>query len=242
MARGHASDRVALVTGGTGGLGRPVILGLARQGYCLVINAADEAAEAAALADEIAATGRYARTVRGDVADKVDVASMFASVEQEEGRLDLLLFNAGPCRPPEHERLTPEDWEQHIGRTLSGAFTCCYHARPLLQEAHGQAILVASPLHPGLSVGPRSAAWRVGRAGMLELTRALAVDLAPQVRVNMVSPGWLEDPNPRPAAMAGHVPLVRRGRPDEVVGAVRYLLEASYVTGVNLDVTGGARP
>jgi NAD(P)-dependent dehydrogenase (short-subunit alcohol dehydrogenase family) len=242
MARGRASDRVALVTGGTSDLGRPLVMALARLGYGVVINAPDDPEPAAALADEIAGTGRYARALRGDVADRVDVASMFASIEQQEGRLDLLLFRAATWRPPEHDQLTPEDWDEHIGRTLTGAFTCCYHARPLLKEAHGQVVLVASPLNIGLAPGPRSAAWRVGRAGLLELTRSLAVDMAPQVRVNMVSPGWVEDSGPQPPVMVGDVPLLRRGRPEEVVGAVRYLLDACYVTGVNLDVTGGARP
>ena len=239
MARAHTSDRVALVTGGAAGLGRPLVVGLARLGYCVVINGAGPEVEA--LADEIAATGRYARTLRADVSDKVDVASMFASIEQQEGRLDLLLYNAGELRPPDHPRLTPEDWDESLGFGLTGAFTCCYHARPLLEEVRGQAILVASPMAEGLSTGPRSIAWRVARAGLRELTRSLAEVFAPQVRVNMVSPGCLDTPTGLQAPMASSVPLLRSGHPEEVMGAVRYLLEAAYVTGVDIEVAGGAR-
>lgn len=236
MARGRTSDRVALVTLGAGELGRPLVLELARQGYSVVIDGAGP--EVRLLADEIAASGRYARTIRGDVSDKVDVASMFASIEQQEGRLDLLLFHSGTHRAPEHDEPTPEDWDELIGRTLTGAFTCCYHARPLLRESRGQVLLVAPPPSRGLYAGPHATAWRVARSGMRELARSLSGVYAPEVRVNLISPGRLGTSDPDQTAV---VPLLRPGRTEDVIGAVRYLLEATWVTGVDLEVAGGVR-
>ncbi len=236
MARGRTSDRVALVTLGAGELGRPLVIELARQGYSTVI--AGPGPVPRALADEIAASGRYARTLGGDVADKVDVAAMFASIEQQEGRLDLLLFHAGSFRAPEHDEPTPEDWQELIGRALTPAFTCCYHARLLLREARGQVVLVAPPPSRGLYAGPHATAWRVAHGGLRELTRSLAGVYAPNIRVNLISPGRLGTSDPDQTAV---VPLLRPGSTEDVVGALRYLLEASWVTGVDLEVAGGVR-
>lgn len=239
MTARRASDRVALVTGASSGPGRQVALGLARLGYGVVVGDPRPGDAASSLADEIAATGRHARALPGDVADKVDVASVFASIEREEGRLDLLLFNAGAWQPPPHAQLTPEDWDECLGRAVTGAFYCSYHARPLLKEAGGQVIHVAFPRTASVATGPASVAARVGRAALRELTRALAEAFAPEVRVNMVSPGpsW-DDGEPTAAAPPGQ-PAGAPGRVGDVMRAVRYLVGASCVSGIDIDLSGG---
>jgi NAD(P)-dependent dehydrogenase (short-subunit alcohol dehydrogenase family) len=236
------SQRLALVTGGAKRLGRHLCLTLSRLGFGVIVNYKSSEREANELVREIVSGRRYARAVRADVADRVDVAAMFATIQQTEGRLDVLVNNVGIYEPEAVKHVTPEDWEECIAANLNGAFFCCYHARPMLEES-GAGLIVnigyaGVDLLPG---NPWATPYQVSKTGLLVLTRSLAQGLAPKVRVNMISPGQLENSVDLPADVASVVPMGRAGTLEDVAGAMKYLLEAGYVSGANLDVAGGYR-
>jgi len=232
---------VALVTGGAKRLGRHLAEQLAEGGFHVVINYRSSEDAATELADAICARAGTARSIQADISDKHEVAAMFRSVLEQEGHLDLLVNNVGNYQPGPVRELSPEAWDECIGSNLSGAYYCCYEALAMLEESGGQIINIG---YAGLELNaahPEAAAYQVSKVGLLSLTRSLAAALAPRVRVNMVSPGQLEDSIDLPEDVEASIPLGRAGTHQDVASAVTYLLGARYVTGVNLDVAGGYR-
>jgi NAD(P)-dependent dehydrogenase (short-subunit alcohol dehydrogenase family) len=238
-----ADRRVAVVTGGARRLGRHLCLSLARRGYDVIIvyRSSDDAARTLEL--EIAASGGRARTLKVDVADKHAVAAAFAGIGASEGRVDLLVNNVGNYNPQNVRALDPDAWDDTIAANLSGAYYCCYGALALM-PAGGNIINIGMAGLEGIRANTRGADYYVSKTGLLVLTRALAAAYAPQqIRVNMVSPGQLDNSVdlPSPEEISRWVPIGRSGTLDDIAQAVHYLLDASYVTGQNLDVAGGYR-
>lgn len=238
-----ASAPVAVVTGGARRLGRHLCQMLATRGYDIVMFYRSSGEEARALVAEIAATGRRARAMAVDVGDEPRVASAFAELAKDGGRVDLLLNNVGNYNPQDVTRLTPAVWDATLAANLSGAYYCCFHALELM-PAGGNIINIGMAGLEGIRANVRGADYYVSKTGLLSLTRSLAVGYATrQVRVNMVSPGQLDNSVdlPPPDEIGLTVPLGRAGALQDVAQAVGYLLDASYVTGANLDVAGGYR-
>ncbi len=236
------ADRpVALVTGAAKRLGRHLTRHLADKGFHVLVNYRNSHQEADELVADILKLGGSARATRADVSQKSMVANMFAELSSNEGRLDLLINNVGNYSPGPLRELSPDRWDECIGANLSGAYYCCYEARALLEVSKGQIINIGyAGLEQNLGT-PGAIGYQVSKMGLLSLTRSLALALAPAVRVNMVSPGQLEDSIDLPADLAGAIPLARAGRHQDVASAMDFLLSASYVTGHNLDVAGGYR-
>ncbi|MEY4636332.1 MAG: hypothetical protein RJA55_2130 [Acidobacteriota bacterium] len=238
-----ASAPVAVVTGGARRLGRHLCQMLATRGYDIVMFYRSSGEEARALVAEIAATGRRARAMAVDVGDEPRVAAAFAELAKDGGRVDLLLNNVGNYNPQDVTRLTPAVWDATLAANLSGAYYCCFHALELM-PAGGNIINIGMAGLEGIRANVRGADYYVSKTGLLSLTRSLAVGYATrQVRVNMVSPGQLDNSVdlPPPDEIGLTVPLGRAGALQDVAQAVGYLLDASYVTGANLDVAGGYR-
>jgi len=232
---------VALVTGGAKRLGRHLAEQLAARGYRVVINfRASERAAADAVAG-IQARGGAARALQADIADKASVAEMFASVADVEGRLDLLVNNVGNYDPQPLRHVTPEAWDDCMAANLSGAFYCCYHARPLLERAGGQIVNIGYAGVDALVANAAATPYQVTKTGLLVLTKSLAVSMAPHVRVNMISPGQLDNSIDLPSDIPGTIPLQRAGHLEDVAQTLAFLLDADYVTGTNIDVAGGYR-
>jgi len=232
---------VALITGGAKRLGRHLTGQLAGAGFRVVINYLSSELEAVRLAEGIRRENGIARCFQADISDKDQVASMFRSVREKERRLDLLINNVGNYAPGPVDRLTPEGWDECIGSNLSGAYYCCYEAAPMLEKSNGQIMNIG---YAGVELNPATpgaVAYQVSKMGLLSLTRSLAVALAPKVRVNMVSPGQLEDSIDLPADLQPTIPMGRPGTHQDIAAAVAFLLGARYVTGANLDVAGGYR-
>ena len=235
--------RVAVVTGGARRLGRHLCVSLARRGYDVVIVYRSSDHDARALEQEIAATGGRARALKVDVADKQAVAAAFAGIGAVEGRMDLLVNNVGNYNPQHVTALDPDVWDDTIAANLSGAYYCCHGALPLM-SAGASIINIGMAGLEGIRANTRGADYYVSKTGLLVLTRALAAAYAPQqIRVNMVSPGQLENSVdlPPPEEISSWVPLGRSGTLDDIAQAVHYLLDATYVTGQNIDVAGGYR-
>lgn len=234
---------LAVVTGGARRLGRHLCLMLAARGFDVVILYRSSGEDARALVREITATGRRARARAVDVAVESQVAEAFAEIAQAEGHVDLLVNNVGNYNPQDVTRLTPAVWDATLATNLSGAYYCCFHALALM-PAEGNIINIGMAGLDGIRANVRGADYYVSKTGLLSLTRSLAAGYATRkIRVNMVSPGQLENSVdlPSPDEIGLTVPLGRAGELQEIAQAVEYLLDARYVTGVNIDVAGGYR-
>ena len=235
--------RVAVVTGGARRLGRHLCLALAGRGYEVLIVYRSSADAAGALVNEITAGGGRARALAVDVGDKHAVAAAFAGIAGAEGRVDLLVNNVGNYNPQDVTKLDPDVWDATIGANLSGAYYCCYGALELMPDG-GNIINIGMAGLEGIRANRRGTDYYVSKTGLLVLTRALAAACAErQIRVNMVSPGQLDNSVDLPPTdeITRWVPLGRSGTLDDIAQAVHYVLDASYVTGVNIDVAGGYR-
>ncbi len=231
----------ALITGAAKRLGRHLALDLAARGWRVVINYRNSAAAAQELVAEVMDAGGQARAIQADISDSQAVAAMVAEVQQQEGQLNLLINNVGNYHPGPATELSCADWDACIDANLSGSFYTCHHALPLLRASGGQIINIG---YAGLALNPATPgalAYQVSKVGLLSLTRSLAVALAPDIRVNMISPGQLEDSIDLPPDLTAAIPMERAGTHRDIAAAVHFLLAASYVTGQNLDVAGGYR-
>lgn len=234
---------VAVITGGARRLGRHLTERLAERGYAVVVVYRTSGDDAGSLLDELVAAGRQARAVKVDISRNADVAALFADIREREARVDLLLNNVGNYNPQDVTALTPDVWDETIAANLSGAFYCCHHALPLMPEG-SQIISIGMAGLEGIRANRRGADYYVSKTGLLVLTRALAAGYADRhIRVNMVSPGQLDNSIdlPAPEAIAREIPLARPGTMRDISQAVEFLLDAPYVTGVNIDVSGGYR-
>jgi 3-oxoacyl-[acyl-carrier protein] reductase len=185
--------RVALITGAATGIGRAAAVALAEAGFDAVINysrSESAARETAALAE---AKGAKTLLFQCDVSDDPSVRKMLAAVEQKFGRLDALVNNAGitsNVKPADFEAMTAEEWDRVFAVNVRGMFQVTRAAAPLLKVARGSVVNTASIV--GLRPGPQPLPYAASKAAVVSLTKLLALNLAPDVRVNAVAPGWME--------------------------------------------------
>jgi 3-oxoacyl-[acyl-carrier protein] reductase len=246
------AGRVAIVTGGGTGIGRETSIRLAKAGAkAVVVNYSRSAAEAESTAEELRQLGAEALPWRANIADESMVKAMVASTVDRYGSLDMLVNNAGTTHFIPHadlDALTDQVWEDIISVNLKGTFFCCRAAAPELKKSGG-AIVNVSSIAAHRASGS-SIPYAVSKAGIVQLTRALALALAPEVRVNSVSPGlvssrWFSRRFGEDAAAAQEegfaktTPLGRIATPDDVAQAVIALLENDVITGQDLVVDGG---
>ena len=230
---------VAVVTGGARRLGRHLCEVLSARGYRTVAIYRTSAGDAR----ELVESGGAARALQADIGVHADVERAFKDIAANEGRVDLLINNVGNYNPQDVTVLEPAGWDATIAANLSGAYYCCFHAIKLMPEG-GQIISIGMAGLEGIRANRRGTDYYVSKTGLLVLTRALASGYASRkIRVNMVSPGQLENSIdlPAPDKLGLIVPLGRAGTLEDISDAVEYLLDASYVTGANIDVAGGYR-
>jgi 3-oxoacyl-[acyl-carrier protein] reductase len=237
---------VALVTGGGTGIGRATGLLLAKEGAAVAVNYSRSEADAEATAAEIRAAGGRAMTSRADVSDDAAVEAMIQGVVKEWGRLDVLVNNAGMTYFVEHadlDALTEEMWDRMLAVNLKGVFFCCRAAaRVMRQERSGRIVNVTSVA--GLTGRGSSIGYCASKAGVISVTKSLAMALAPEILVNAVAPGFVESrwtagkDQFRARSLAG-TPLERVALPEDVADAILYLAKTDFVTGQVLTVDGG---
>ena len=237
------SRLVAVVTGGARRLGRHLCETLAGRGYELVILYRDSQSDARSLEEQIRGAGGRARALAVDLAVEAQVAAVFADIAAQEGRVDLLVNNVGNYNPQHVTKLDPSVWDATLATNLSGAYYCCFHALKLMPGV-GNIVNIGMAGLEGIRANVFGTDYYVSKTGLLVLTRALAAAYAKQgIRVNMVSPGQLVNSVdlPPPGEIGRFVPLGRAGELRDVAQALEYLLDAAYVTGVNIDISGGYR-
>ena len=248
----QVQGKAALITGGGTGVGRATALQLARLGCAVVVNYSRSRDEAEQTAAEVSALGVRGLALQADIADDSEVRAMVARSVQELGRLDILVNNAGTTRFIGHadlEKVTDDDWDRILGVNLKGAFYCTRAATPALKASgNGEVVNVSSVA--GVAAVGSSIPYCASKAGLNNMTIALARVLAPEVRVNAVAPGaiqgrWLEGGLGRAydAAMEGiarSAPLQKTCTPDDVADAIVGLITGSdLVTGQILVCDGG---
>jgi 3-oxoacyl-[acyl-carrier protein] reductase len=243
---------VAIVTGGGTGIGQAVCRRLAEAGArAVIVNYARSQAEAEATAQELSQGGTDAVAHRADVSREAEVRAMVGETVRRFGRLDVLVNNAGTTHYIDFadlDGITDQVWEQLLDTNLKGTFYCSRAAAPELRKARGSIVNVASVAgHRGAG---SSIPYGVTKAGIIQLTRGLAIALAPEVRVNSVSPGQVVTRWPRvrrglewaeatEAASAARTPLKGSATADHVAQAVMWFVSSDWVTGEDLIVDGG---
>ena len=263
MAGEPLHGQVALVTGAAKRIGRSIALRLAQEGAAVVVNYATSKAEAESLVREIEGAHRKrkrrghlsgsnaraarAMAIQADVSRRAEVKRMFAAVEREFGRLDILVNNSGIFFRVKFEDLTDEHWDRIMDANLKSQFLCAQAAAPIMKRQGRGRIINISSLG-GLLAWPSYTHYCVSKAGVIMLTRCLARALAPEILVNSVAPGTIHFPD-QPATESvdevkvteyiQRVPLHRAGTGEDIAGAVAYLATAEFVTGQVIAVDGG---
>ncbi|MGH7871846.1 MAG: SDR family NAD(P)-dependent oxidoreductase [Candidatus Binatia bacterium] len=246
--------RVALVTGGAGGIGGAVARGLAKAGISgVVINYRKSSKEAEELAVAIERQGVNAYAIKADVRDDAEVRAMMKTIEGKYGRLDIVINNAGVThwvKLADLDGLTDEIWDEILDVNVKGAFRCARAAARMLEANHGMIINVSSISGVLAPSTMSSLAYGTAKAALIYMTRGLAVALAPKVRVNCVAPAFTDTPwmsqhfgaeyqEVIAKASAGY-PLQRIATPEDIAGAILGLITGGdFVTGQTLLVDGG---
>ena len=242
--------KIAVVTGGSSGIGRAIAVALARHGAAVVVNYLNNAAGAEETVKEIQGLRRNGLAVRADVSHRAEIVNMMATTLENFGRLDILVNNAGSAikRLP-FEDCTEEIWDEALAVNLKGVFFCSQVAAPHFKQQGSGRIINISSLAAELGGTAGLFPYAAAKGGVNTLTKGLARELAPyKVTVNAVSPGivltpfhvkfpqseWLQ-------TIIDETPLKRAGRPEEVADLVSYLAteEAGFITGEIINIDGG---
>lgn len=240
-------SHVALVTGGSRGIGKAIALRLAGEGHSVAVNYAADASAADGVVDTISATGGTAIALQADVGDTEAVAAMFGEIEERLGRVGILVNNAGITRDDLLMRMGPEAWDDVIQTNLRSVYLCTRAAmRGMLRLKWGRIISLSSV--SGISGNPGQANYAASKAAIIGFSKSVAREVGSRnITVNVVAPGFIETDMTEQLGdeVAGQViarvALGRLGKPEEIAAAVGYLAsdDAAYVTGQTLVVDGG---
>lgn len=239
--------KVALVTGGSRGIGRAICLELARRGAAVAVNFAGNEAAAQETAEACRALGAQAEIFRADVADPAACEELVKAVKERFGQVDILVNNAGITRDGLLMTAKTEDFDQVLDTNLRGAYFCMKAASKLMmRQRYGRIVNLSSVV--GLRGNAGQTGYAASKAGILGLTKAAAKELAARsITVNAVAPGFIDTdmtsvlPEKAKEAMLTTIPMGRPGAPEDVARAVAFFAEesAAYLTGQVLCVDGG---
>ncbi len=242
----------ALVTGGATGIGRSAVLALARAGYDVAINYGSSAKAAEAVAKEAEALGAATMTLQCDVSDDAAVRQMMGKIEAAWGHLDALVNNAGTTatwKVKDLESLKIDEWDRTFAVNVRGTFQVSRAAVPLLKKGSEPCIVNTASI-VGLRPGPQPLPYAASKAAVVNLTKTLAWNLGPDIRVNAVAPGWMEGDwmermlgeryEQLMGARAKATPLKRCVTADDVAEVMLNLIQGMrFVTGEIVVIDGG---
>jgi len=245
----HLKNKVALVTGGSRGLGRAISLALAAEGAGVAVNYRESADKARAVADEITKAGGRAVAVRADIAREAEVVAMFGEVEKALGPVAVLVNNAAYCPVVPTTQITAEEWDRALQVNVTGTFLCSREMirRLLALGRKGRIVNVSSQAAFRGSESGKSA-YDASKGAVVAFTVSLAREMARNgIAVNAVAPGLMYTEmlapyvDAAPEKFNSRLPIGRLGRPEEVADVVAFLASdrASFMTGATVDVSGG---
>jgi 3-oxoacyl-[acyl-carrier protein] reductase len=240
------TGRVALVTGGSRGIGRATALRLAREGADVAVSFATRRGDAESVVSEIKSLGRRAFCAPCDVSQPGDVKRLVDRARDALGPIDLLAHCGAISNIASHKQLTYEQWRETIDVNLNGAFLMVFAVKDeMLERGFGRIVTVSSIA----ALRPRKMQihYASAKAGVIALTRCCAEALAPHVRINCVAPGLTETemahvlPDDTIRQVVRETPLGRIGQPEEIANVIRFLLseESSFMTGQTVVASGG---
>ncbi len=247
-----SARKAALVTGAATGIGRSAVLALARAGYDVAINYSSSETAARDTAAEAEKLGVKTLLVKCDVSDEAGVRAMLASVGEAFGRLDVLVNNAGTTaawKPKDLESLSLDDWDRVFAVNVRGLFQVTRASLPLLKKGANPCIVNTASI-VGLRPGPQPLPYAASKAAVVNLTKTLAWNLGPDIRVNAVAPGWMEGDwmqrmlkdkyEDLMGKRARATPLKRCVTADDVAETMMTLIESNrFVTGEVIVIDGG---
>ena len=245
------SRKAGLVTGGATGIGRSAVLALARAGFDVAVNYSSSETAARETVAEAEKLGARTLLVRCDVSDEKAVRAMLRAVGEKFQRLDVLVNNAGTTaswKPRDLETLSLEEWDRVFAVNVRGLFQVTRAAVPLLKKSQGCIINTASIV--GLRPGPQPLPYAASKAAVVNLTKTLAWNLGPEIRVNAVAPGWMEGDwmkrmlkdkyEDLMGKRAKATPLKRVVTADDVAETMMSLIQSNrFVTGEIVVIDGG---
>ena len=241
------NESVALVTGGSRGIGRAICLELARQGAAVAVNYAGNEQAAQETVEACRALGVQAEAFQADVSDPAACESLIAQVKERFGRLDILVNNAGVTRDGLLMTAKPEDFDKVLDTNLKGAYFCMKAAaKVMMRQRYGRIVNLSSVV--GLRGNAGQTNYSASKAGLIGLTKSLAKELASRnITVNAVAPGFIETdmtavlPEKAKTAMLATIPMAAPGQPEDVARAAAFFArpESAYITGQVLCVDGG---
>lgn len=240
-------SKVAIVTGGSRGIGKEIVLTLAQAGANVVINYVGNKELAENVAEEVKRMGRDALVIRADVSDSNDVDNLVSETLNKFGRIDILINNAGITRDNLIIRMKEEDWDRVIDTNLKSVFlTSKAISKIMMKQREGKIVNISSVI--GTLGNAGQANYVAAKAGVIGLTKTLAKELASRgINVNAVAPGFIQTDmtaNMREdikEKLLEQIPLARLGNPKDIANMVKFLVseEASYMTGQIIHVDGG---
>jgi 3-oxoacyl-[acyl-carrier protein] reductase len=237
------SGKVVLITGAAKNIGRATALAFAADGAAVAVNALSSKAEGESLVKEIQDAGGKAALFLADIADGAAVKAMVDGVVAKFGRLDDLVLNASYRKETPFLEMSYEQWRHVMALSLDGAFHCAQQCLPHMLKAGGGNIVMLGGAG-ALGGAAKRVNGSVVKHGMVGMTRALAKEFAPQIRVNMVSPGpiaTVKAAHRQHLTPASNVPLGRQGYPEEIAAMVHFLCtsKGAFITGQVMHVNGG---
>ena len=240
--------KVALVTGAGRGIGHTISKLFAKEGAKLIINYSRSEKEARSLAEELMKSGQEVLLVRADVSRSDEVKGMISQAIKRFARIDVLVNNAGVLIPEPFLESTEETWDKTMAVNLKGAYLCSKEVAPImLKQGKGKIINISSICGLAERTALRNTAYVVSKAGIIGLTRSMAVNLGPTINVNAICPGMIETdmivvlgPERVKAGIEDAI-LKRIGKPQDIAYAALFLAsdESSFITGEILTVSGG---
>lgn len=240
------SGKVAIVTGGSRGIGREIALKLARRGADVAINYRSRSGDADETARELEGMSIRSLVVQADLSDKAAARNLIRQVRDEWGRVDILINNAGITRDKAMKNLTDDDWNEVLDTNLGGVYATCSEAiKIMMEQEYGRIVNITSFVGQAGNFG--QANYAASKGGIIAFTKTLALEMAKHnITVNAIAPGFTETemlaqvpPNIREKIIA-RVPMGRFGTPEEIARVVVFIAaDGDYITGQQINVNGG---
>ena len=239
------NTKVALVTGGSRGIGAAISLALGKEGYYVVVNYNHNEEHANNVVKQITELGGSAITIQGNIAESTDCIKMISEIKEKLGKVDILINNAGITRDRSFRKMSLTEWQEVINTNLSSAFNMCSLVIPeMVEQKYGRIINISSVI--GQSGGFGQTNYAAAKAGLIGFSKSLALETAKSgITVNTICPGFIgtDMVNAMPEevlnSIISKIPVNRLGLPSDIAKGVKFLIESSYMTGQSLNINGG---